>query len=114
MVSDRDMPLCLTIERPWLNNEPFVSCIPAGKYQFKAYNSPKFPHVWEILNVEGRDKILIHAGNSKEDVVGCIAVGNVFFAKGVLKSQDALDGLRKMLAAEGEIEIINRFEGDKS
>lgn len=109
MVSDSDMPLCLTIERPWLSNQRSVSCIPAGKYRFKAYSSKKFPHVWEIIGVTGRDKILIHAGNSMHDVEGCIAVGNSFFAKGVLQSQIALDSLRKMLADEGEIEIINCF-----
>lgn len=64
-----------TVERPWLNNEPFKSCIPDGTYTVKPYNSEKFPNVWEIQCVQGRSHILIHAGNKPSDVQGCIAIG---------------------------------------
>ena len=30
-----------TVEREWLNNEPMVSCIPAGTYDVKPNQSPK-------------------------------------------------------------------------
>ena len=64
-----------TVEKPWKNNQPFVSCIPEGNYQAKSYSSMRFPDTWEIEDVEGRTYILIHAGNSPEDVEGCIAIG---------------------------------------
>ncbi len=106
LLSD-NIPLCVTVERPWLNNAAFVSCIPPGKYIWKPHTGNKWMHVWELENVVNRHAILIHSGNTERDVEGCIAVGNTFFAKGVLQSQLALDNLRKILADHGEIEIIN-------
>lgn len=64
-----------TCERPWLNNQPFVSCIPEGQYQVKPYHSAKFPDVWQVNGVVGRSHILFHVGNKPDNVSGCIAVG---------------------------------------
>jgi hypothetical protein len=76
----------LTLELPFKNNQPLISCIPQGIYNCKPYNSEKFPNTWEILNVPGRSSILFHVGNFACDVVmlgkeiksdtqGCILVG---------------------------------------
>lgn len=64
-----------SIERPWLANEPWESCIPEGEYPLRAYSSPRYPNVWEVCDVPGRTHILIHAGNWSRDVSGCIAPG---------------------------------------
>jgi hypothetical protein len=64
-----------TLENPWLNNEPFISCIPIGEYIVKTYSSNKYPNVWELQDVEGRSYILIHSGNVEEHTQGCILVG---------------------------------------
>lgn len=65
-----------TIERPWLHNERYVSCIPEGQYRLRkrwfhrgGYNT------YEIVDVPGRSAILIHHGNTSDDVMGCIALG---------------------------------------
>ena len=31
-----------TAERPWLDNQKSISCIPTGEYKVKAYSSQKF------------------------------------------------------------------------
>jgi len=64
-----------TIERPWLNNKPFESCIPLGEYSIKWKESPKFGMCYEVENVEERTHILLHVANFPTDVVGCIGLG---------------------------------------
>jgi len=75
---------CYTLERPWLNNEKGVSCIPAGKYDLDRYDSAKFPDCFSLVNfnlgvglTDGfhRNYILIHAANRVEQLQGCIAPG---------------------------------------
>jgi len=65
----------VTIEKPWLENVPYLSCIPEGVYTCKRYSSERFPNTFEITDVEGRTHILFHAGNTAKDVVGCVALG---------------------------------------
>jgi len=103
--------LCKTLENPWLNNEPTISCIPAGKYICKKYTSEKYPNVWQVKNVEGRSYILIHNGNLEKHTQGCILVGREWgFLNeelAVLSSNPTLNGLRKKLDDEFTLEIIN-------
>lgn len=69
-------PICHTLERPWLDNKRRVSCIPAGNYIGAVQPSPRFrANLPELLDVPGRDQILIHAGNTADDTEGCILVG---------------------------------------
>lgn len=98
-----------TIERPWLNNEPFKSCIPEGEYTCKSYSSERFPDVWKVCNVEGRTHILIHIGNYVTDVVGCVAVGTEASKNAVYKSAIALDVLRNNLESDFKL-IIRKAE----
>lgn len=67
---------CWTVERPWANNTPRVSCIPAGSYRMKPRRF--FRHDYEavgLVGVPGRDHILIHIANFPTDVIGCIGLG---------------------------------------
>jgi len=64
-----------SIERPWLQNKPFKSCIPDGVYDLRRYSSERFPGVWEVVDVPGRTHILFHAANWADQVEGCIAPG---------------------------------------
>ena len=82
-----------TVERPWKDNEPFISCIPEGDYPMVRVDSPRFgPDTWEIAEVPGREHILIHLGNWSSDVQGCIAIGTSLFAnlEGVGSSSKAI------------------------
>jgi hypothetical protein len=74
---------CATIEPPWKDNEPFISCIPEGFYTCEKVMSDKFGQTFEIMNVLGRTDILFHWGNYAGDVdrnyfsdtQGCVIVG---------------------------------------
>lgn len=69
------MHLCVTLERPWLENKDNISCIPEGTYHVIQYNSPSKGDVWLFKNVPDRDMIEIHPANHMEQLLGCIAVG---------------------------------------
>lgn len=65
-----------TVERPWLDNKPFVSCIPEGDYQFVLGKFTKGNYAaYEILDVPGRTLIKIHIANVADDVNGCVGIG---------------------------------------
>ena len=81
--------LCCTIELPWINNEPFISCIPKGRYLCKKYSSAKYHDVWEVVNVPNKSKILIHIANIVDDVKGCIGPGKIF-AKNIKNGKDGV------------------------
>lgn len=66
---------CVTLEPTWANNEKNISCIPAGEYKVMPYSSERFPNVYELQDVPGRSKILIHKGNFSTNTEGCILVG---------------------------------------
>lgn len=70
--------LCVTLERPWLDNRASVSCIPAGTYKCKRIISPTRGKVFQVLDVPGRTHILIHSGNTIKDTEGCILPGSKF------------------------------------
>lgn len=74
-VENRLDPIWYTIERPWLDNEKFVSCIPEGKYKVEPFSGRKYKDVWEIKDVENRTAILFHAANWVRQLHGCIAPG---------------------------------------
>jgi hypothetical protein len=104
-----DGALFYTIERPWLDNTPFKSCIPEGVYRVEPYSSPKYPDVWELKEVPERTHILIHAANHAKDVQGCIGPG-MGLAPGawwVTHSQNAMTVLRSKLPQEFEINVTH-------
>ena len=86
---------CFTLELPWKDNQPNISCIPHGTYPVKPRKSPRFGDVFHVTNVEGRSHILIHSGNFAGDtekglkthVQGCILLGKY---RGVLGTQKAV------------------------
>ena len=65
-----------SVEKPWVGNTPFVSCIPAGRYAMALgkYHRGGY-QAFELLGVPGRSDIKIHIGNTPNDVSGCIAIG---------------------------------------
>lgn len=70
---------CKTLERPWLNNQKNISCIPVGEYEVKWNFSPKFlRYTYEITNVKNRGGIRFHKGNYYYDIEGCVLLGNGF------------------------------------
>lgn len=66
--------LCKTIELPWKDNQPRVSCIPEGKYRLRRRHTARFKAHFEVMDVKDRKYILFHAGNDAgKELRGCIA-----------------------------------------
>ena len=63
---------CVTLEPADLENQQNVSSIPAQQYTCEEYSSPKYPNTYQVMDVPGRSKVLIHAGNVKKHTQGCI------------------------------------------
>lgn len=94
-----------SMERPWLNNAPSISCIPEGAYSLEAHSSAKYPQVWALVGDQvahypktgvERAAILIHAANWVQELEGCVAPG---FQIAWLKRQVAVTNSQGALAA---------------
>jgi hypothetical protein len=105
-----NIPLCLTLELPWLENKPEISCIPPGLYPCARHESQKFGRVWMLQNVPARSAILIHAGNTIKDTQGCILAGRSFFGGGISTSKVTITQLHDILPDEFDLEILNPKE----
>lgn len=75
-----------TMELPWLDNRPRVSCIPPGRYQLVPWASKRFPAHFALVGPGvglvpapklARSSILIHAANRPAELRGCIALGRL-------------------------------------
>lgn len=78
IVFDDNMPIlsCLSLELPWRDNEPNVSCVPEGEYEIKYEYSNKFKRfLWELKGVPDRSEVKIHPANNVNELEGCIALG---------------------------------------
>lgn len=80
----------VTVERPWAENKPNISCIPEGLYNVERVKSPKFGDVWEVKDVTGRTHILFHSANRAKELQGCIAPGLTLNGLAVQGSRDAM------------------------
>lgn len=70
------MPTLFTVEDDWKENQRSESCIPSGTYVLRRTIYHKHGYeTFEVTNVPGRSRILIHPANTEEDVMGCIGVG---------------------------------------
>ena len=93
--------ICCTLELPWLDNEKQKSCIPKGSYKVTRYNSPSKGEVFLLHDVPERSMIEIHAGNTVDDILGCIAVGATY---GRIKGKRAVvDSRRTMMMLREEL-----------
>jgi len=112
LMEDNQILLMLkTLELPWLNNSPKVSCIPVGQYKAKMHTSPKFGWCLWLQDVPGRSGILIHQGNYTDQILGCILPGiihddiNRDGITDVKYSNVAMEALKFYLQGISEIDI---------
>lgn len=122
----------VTLEEPWIKNEsgpggqrrnPATnageSCVPDGRYTLTPHTGTRFSGVWRLSNHElgvydeadelpareawGRSTVLIHSGNTTDDILGCILVGTHFSRlenkPAVINSVRALNILRELLGS---------------
>ena len=102
---------CFTLELPDHQNEPYISCIPAGEYEYRYRDSPTNGHCLELQDVPNRTYIQIHSANFTHQIQGCIAVGDeIKFINNdkipdVANSVDTLIKILEMVDKRGIIKI---------
>lgn len=91
--------LCATIELPWKDNHTQVSCIPEGEYELEKRYSLHLGMHFQVMNVPGRELILIHAANNAlRELKGCIAPVSYLIAAGQGgESRKALGKLKDLI-----------------
>ena len=94
---------CDTLELPYKNNERNISCIPEGHYKVRL-RYPRESATRDYLHlliqdVPNRDFVLVHIGNTAQDIRGCVLVGLGSQQDSVQNSRMAMELLIK--------EIIN-------
>lgn len=105
------------VERPWLDNQVNVSCIPAGAYIVKLRDGSntnlRFPDAWEVTNVQGRSGIVFHIANRPGELHGCLAPNLELRLKefGDIQGVNSAHAMKKMnLFLQGETEFILKIE----
>ena len=101
--------LCHTIELPWKENLPGLSCIPEGKYLLTRRYSAKYG--WHLLvnNVVNRFVIVVYPANdAPKELRGCIApVGLLIGADKGTKSKFVFEKLKRLeYASLDKIETV--------
>lgn len=106
LYKDQDLIFeCKTLELPDNDNKNKVSRIPEGVYKCVYRWSQKYSDHYILLDVKNRSYILIHAGNYKTQIEGCILVGNRFSdinkdgSLDVLSSKETLSKLISKLSS---------------
>lgn len=112
---------CYTIERPWINNEKMISCIPEGSYTLRWHTSPTFGKVLAFSGngvtiastpTSKRSAILIHPANTIDDLKGCVGLGTTlgFYRSkwAVLNSKPTVEKFNSLMEQYNDIEIIVR------
>lgn len=108
-------PECTTLELPWKDNEPRISCIPEGHYKLlRTINRTtsgglKIPQTFEVMDVPERMGILFHIGNTVKDSNGCILVGSSYGyideIPAILGSRVAFNKLIEITESFGRLEL---------
>ncbi len=96
--------ICYTIELPYKNNQPQVSCIPEGEYFIEKRYSKRFGWHFEILDIPNRSLILFHpANNALTELRGCIAPVSQLSGPGYgVQSKKAFEKLKMLVYPELE------------
>ena len=114
---------CHTVERPWVSNIPFKSCVPLGRYRcirrdhftkteakYVLVGLGVYEREHEMPESGGRYACLIHAANIPGQVAGCVGLGAaqafIMGKWGVGRSIDHTRTFNSMMPDEFDLEII--------
>ena len=93
--------ICKTIELPWLQNQRSISCIPEGRYELKKRFTKKHNLHLLVVDVTGRDGILVHPANDAlSELRGCIAPVTTHTGSGKGSQSKLADEKLKLLVLE--------------
>ena len=103
--------ICHTIERPWLDNVPFKSCVPPDEYTLEPHVSPRFGHCLKITGCEpARTHCLFHPANVVENVTGCVGPGrrrgDLHGEPAVIDSRSAMNELLELVTEPIPLSIL--------
>jgi hypothetical protein len=99
-IGDDSGVLAQTLELGWHDNQPDVSCIPAGTYECVLKFSPEHNmNLYWITGVTNRADVEIHIGNFPSNTKGCVLLGDTREADAIDNSGDAFH--RFMAAMNG-------------
>lgn len=92
-----------TLERPWLDNQFSVSCIPEGEYIVERDHYGRFQY-YRLKGTEPRTSIEMHGGVYPHHSEGCILLGQRHNENFDLVGSD--DALIEFLQEQGEESFI--------
>lgn len=95
-IAEQGVPICLTLEEAWRDNQHDISCIPKGEYTCNRVITAGHGETFQIMNVLGRGGVLFHSGNTEVDTKGCVLTGMEF---GEIKAVDDQSGLVELQMA---------------
>jgi Family of unknown function (DUF5675) len=106
---EEELPVCVTLENPWHNNMPNISCIPVGLYLCRRIDSPHFGDSFEVADVPDRTHIIFHKGNTEIDTKGCVLLGRAYGhlsgMPAILESNKAVVDFMNSLEDESEFDL---------
>lgn len=89
---------CTILELPYKDNKKFESSIPLGEYLVRERYSDKYARHFAVLDVEGREYILMHSGNYYTQTDGCLITGTDFVNPDEQDFQD--------INNDGELDVV--------
>ena len=103
----------VTLEDPWDNNIPEISCIPAATYICRRVQSPHFGETFEICDVPNRTHILFHKGNNATDTRGCVLVAEKFVGHSIAESANGYNEFMSKLVGRDSFTLsvidVNKY-----
>lgn len=106
VLEDKDRGLTAEMSNIIINTKKIfgVTAIPYGTYKVVLSMSNRFKRLLpEIQNVKGYEGVRIHRGNTAEDSLGCLIVGNKKAYNTVFESTKAEEALIKKLTTKEDI-----------
>jgi len=114
-----------SVEKPWKNNEPEISCVPSGDYTLTPHGSEKYGNVLCLINDEmkithfkGHDSkryaCLIHVANYERDVIGCIGLGDKRLGHMVTNSRKAIAEFYSIIDPKESHQLTINWSEDES
>lgn len=98
-----------TLERPWINNQSSISCIPEGVYQVDRDHHGRFQY-YRVQDTLPRTSIEIHGGVYPRHSEGCILIGMTHDKEyNLIGSDQALDKLVQEQGEESFILVIRQY-----
>lgn len=67
---------CVSLELPWKDDQPNISCIPLGNYSCSwRWSQSHGRDIYHVDGVSGRTNVEIHSANAIFELLGCICLG---------------------------------------